>query len=60
MAQKGAHLTTNISTKPSLFEIIAQDSLDSTLEPALRRIIQVYLCFKIINFTFSNSYMIIL
>lgn len=48
MAEKAAHLTTTIHPKPSLFEIIAHESLNSTVHPALQKIVQVryYLYFK--------------
>ncbi|XP_058464751.1 peroxisome assembly protein 12-A [Malaya genurostris] len=38
MAAKGAHITQNIESRPSLFEVIAADSLDSTFYPAFKRI----------------------
>lgn len=40
MAEKAAHLTTTIHPKPSLFEIIAHESLNSTVHPALQKIVQ--------------------
>ncbi|XP_024939865.1 peroxisome assembly protein 12 isoform X2 [Cephus cinctus] len=39
MAERGAHLTGTSHAKPSIFEIVAQDSLYSTLQPALKQII---------------------
>lgn len=39
MAEKGAYLTGTINAKPSIFEIVAQESLASTLEPAFKKII---------------------
>lgn len=41
MAERGAHLTATFHPKPSIFDIVAQDSLNSTIHPALQRIIQV-------------------
>ncbi|XP_066593380.1 peroxisome assembly protein 12-like isoform X2 [Prorops nasuta] len=38
MAEKGAHLTATAFAKPSIFEIIAQESLASTLEPAFKKV----------------------
>jgi len=42
MAEKGAHLTGTTYIRPSIFEIIAQKSLASTLEPAFKKILSVY------------------
>lgn len=41
MAEKAAHITATVHPKPSLFEIIAQQSLNSTLHPALQKIVVV-------------------
>uniref|UniRef100_A0A182JT71 Peroxisome assembly protein 12 n=1 Tax=Anopheles christyi TaxID=43041 RepID=A0A182JT71_9DIPT len=41
MAVKGAHITPNIEIKPSLFEVLAADSLNSTFYPAIKRIVDV-------------------
>lgn len=38
MAEKGAHLTQTLHIKPSLFDFVAQQSLDFELYPAFRRI----------------------
>ncbi|XP_058830054.1 peroxisome assembly protein 12-B [Topomyia yanbarensis] len=38
MAAKGAHITQNIEARPSVFEVIAADSLNSTFYPALKRV----------------------
>lgn len=38
MAAKGAHITQNIETRPSIFEVVAADSLNTTFYPALKRI----------------------
>ena len=40
-AQSGAHLVTSNVDKPSIFELVASHSLDSTFYPALRKIAQV-------------------
>lgn len=41
MAEKTAHLTTNLTSKPSIFEVVASDSLLSTFYPAFKRIANV-------------------
>lgn len=41
MAQHSAHLTQNLQAKPSIFELVAADQLQSTFQPALRRIAHV-------------------
>lgn len=41
MAAQGAHLTTSSIDKPSIFELVASHSLDSTFYPALKKIAQV-------------------
>ena len=41
MAEKGAHLTTTQQIRPSIFEVVAADSLDSTFYPAIKRICNV-------------------
>ncbi|XP_011299505.1 peroxisome assembly protein 12 [Fopius arisanus] len=38
MAERGAHLTGTALVKPTIFEIVAQESLASTLEPAFKRV----------------------
>ncbi|PSN38097.1 Peroxisome assembly protein 12 [Blattella germanica] len=38
MAERGAHLTATSQAKPSIFEVIAQDSLSVTFHPALKRV----------------------
>jgi peroxin-12 len=41
MAEKAAHLTSvTFSTKPSIFEVLAQDSLMSTIRPALKHAVK--------------------
>lgn len=46
MAEKGAHLTGTTCTKPSIFEIIAQESLAYTLEPAFKKILSFIISFN--------------
>lgn len=41
MAERGAHLTLTSQAKPSIFEVIAQDSLSVTFHPALKRVATV-------------------
>lgn len=41
MAEKAAHLTTPIISRPSIFEVIAQENLSSTIYPALKKIVHV-------------------
>lgn len=41
MAENAAHLTTNLTSKPSIFEVVASDSLLSTFYPAFKRIANV-------------------
>lgn len=38
MAAKGAHITPNIEARPSIFEVVAADSLNTTFYPALKRV----------------------
>ncbi|RZF38359.1 hypothetical protein LSTR_LSTR014785 [Laodelphax striatellus] len=40
MAERAAHTTTSVQTKPSIFELIAQESLAETVYPAFKRIVQ--------------------
>ncbi|KAI4454578.1 peroxisome assembly protein 12 peroxin-12 [Holotrichia oblita] len=40
MAEKAAHFSFTSEVKPSIFEIIAQNSLNTTLQPAFQRIIE--------------------
>ncbi|XP_054009741.1 peroxisome assembly protein 12 [Hylaeus anthracinus] len=46
MAEKGAHLTGTTLIKPSIFEIVAQESFASTVEPAFKKIISFILSFN--------------
>ncbi|XP_011635251.1 peroxisome assembly protein 12 [Pogonomyrmex barbatus] len=46
MAEKGAHLTGTAYIRPSIFEIIAQESLASTLEPAFNKILSFLVSFN--------------
>lgn len=41
MAESAAHLTTNLMARPSLFEVLASDTLINTFYPALKRISNV-------------------
>ncbi|XP_033627321.1 peroxisome assembly protein 12-like [Asterias rubens] len=42
MAELGAHLTsTTVSNRPSFFEVLAQESLMSTLRPAMKHLIKI-------------------
>lgn len=43
MAENSAHLAANLQSKPSLFEVVAVESLAGTFYPAFRRITQVIL-----------------
>lgn len=43
MAELGAHLISNNLERPSIFELVAASSLDSTFYPALKRIANVSL-----------------
>lgn len=43
MAQHGAHVTQTLQPKPSIFEVVAADSLQATFYPALKRIVNVSL-----------------
>lgn len=41
MPQHGAHITQTLQPKPSIFEVVAADSLQSTFYPALKRVANV-------------------
>ncbi|KAK3908622.1 Peroxisome assembly protein 12 [Frankliniella fusca] len=43
MAERGAHLTTTVLNKPSIFEVVAQDTLTATFKPAAKRILQFFI-----------------
>ncbi|CAK9818310.1 Peroxisome assembly protein 12 [Anthophora plagiata] len=47
MAEKGAHLTGTTFTRPSIFEIIAQESFASTVAPAFKQIFSFIISFDI-------------
>lgn len=49
MAQNSAHITQTLQAKPSIFELVAADSLQSTFYPALKRIAHVIISFAIEN-----------
>lgn len=38
MAEHSAHLTANLQLKPSIFEVVAADSLQSSFYPAIKRV----------------------
>ncbi|GAB1867699.1 Peroxisome assembly protein 12 [Camponotus japonicus] len=46
MAEKGAHLTGTAYIRPSIFEIIAQESLASILEPSFKKILSFLVSFN--------------
>lgn len=73
MAEKGAHISATYLKKPSIFELIAQESLADTFYPALRRVV-LYLssenparygwltrwyeeCFLVFNFVLQYHYL---
>lgn len=41
MAENAAHITSSLQAKPSIFEVIAQDSLGELLYPSFKIIVQV-------------------
>lgn len=41
MAERGAHLTGTTFIKPTIFEIVAQESFTSSVEPAFKKILSV-------------------
>lgn len=43
MAEKAAHFASTLEAKPSLFEVVAQKSLNDTLHPALQKLAEVRL-----------------
>ncbi|XP_076758183.1 peroxisomal biogenesis factor 12 isoform X2 [Xylocopa sonorina] len=47
MAETGAHLTGTTLIKPSIFEIIAQESFAATVEPAFKKILSFIVSFNI-------------
>ncbi|XP_003403196.3 peroxisome assembly protein 12 isoform X2 [Bombus terrestris] len=47
MAEKGAHLTGTTFIKPSIFEIIAQESLSSIVEPSFKKFLSFLISFNI-------------
>lgn len=58
MAERGAHLTTTLQPKPSIFEVVASDSLNQTFQPALLRLCNVSLsrCLSKIKAFIINNY----
>lgn len=49
MAEKAAHHTTTIISRPSIFEVIAQENLSSTIYPALKK------CFHVSSINAMNN-----
>ncbi|KAK1123455.1 hypothetical protein K0M31_008163 [Melipona bicolor] len=47
MAEKGAHLTGTAFIKPSIFEIIAQESLASVVEPSFKKFLSFVVSFNV-------------
>lgn len=43
MAERGAHLTASLLNKPSIFEVVAQDTLAATFKPAAKRVVQFFI-----------------
>lgn len=41
MAERGAHLTATEQERPSIFEVVASDSLQATFYPAIKRLCMV-------------------
>lgn len=56
MGEKGVNLTGTSYAKPSLFEIVAQESLASILEPAFVKFVTVRLC-SYVYFLYSSKYL---
>lgn len=56
MAEKGVHITQNIQIKPSIFEVVAAESLNSTFYPAIKRVANVNKCSSI----YFSIYLILL
>ena len=52
MAEHGAHLTSSgvdTEVQPSIFEVLAQQSLSSTLHPAIGHAVKVYFSSRLYN-----------
>ncbi|KAJ8313064.1 hypothetical protein KUTeg_010437 [Tegillarca granosa] len=57
MAEHAAHLTSvGLDTKPSIFEVLAQDSLMSTIRPALKHAVKVLVESRPDKFTWLLQY----
>lgn len=41
MAARGAHLTVTVRANPSIFEVLASESLDGTFYPAFKKLVEV-------------------
>lgn len=56
MAEAGAHLTsTVVSEQPSVFEVLAQESLMEAVRPALKHAVKVSVCVCGGTYTFHRS-----
>lgn len=62
MAEKGAHLTQTLQIKPSVFDFIAQDSLNNLLYPAVKKIVDTlslrYSVFRKISNNFDEFFLV--
>lgn len=56
MAEKAAHFTTISDEQPSIFDVVAQKSLDVTIQPALQKIAQLLNNFNPKNFSWLLEY----
>ncbi|GAB0097392.1 Peroxisome assembly protein 12 [Sergentomyia squamirostris] len=56
MAENSAHLTANLQSKPSLFEVVAAESLSATFYPAFRRVSQFLVLRNPEKFSFLERY----
>lgn len=59
MAEAGAHLTsTAITEQPSVFEVLAQESLMEAVRPALRHTVKVSMVLPSESFISQNNSML--
>ncbi|KAF2904853.1 hypothetical protein ILUMI_01324 [Ignelater luminosus] len=56
MAESAAHFTATLEAKPSIFEVIAQSSLNSTLHPALQKVAMVLASINPKRFNWLSEY----
>ncbi|CAH1993462.1 unnamed protein product [Acanthoscelides obtectus] len=56
MAENAANLTATLQVKPSIFEIIAQKSLNDILQPAFRKLAEVLATNFPKRFAWLNNY----